>query len=139
MGLFSRKKKEDFDLPPLPKLPGLDSGLPRAPEPPRAHRLAKPMPDMPNFGKLPEFEAKHEALPELQPLPSAGGPEFPELPSELQPSVGITRPRAPMARQGPRAAPTQQIGTTDRTPVFIRIDKYKKALDTIRQMQGKLD
>ena len=142
MALFKRKKevkKEAGQSQELPKLPE----LPRLPELPNALNKLKP-------GELPSKppEAKPAGALEIGNLPSSFGPEnigripplkekrtlelseTTNLPGQLTPT--IPQPSIPMA---PTLSPKLSKKVE---PVYIRIDKFKSAVNSFQEIQNKI-
>jgi hypothetical protein len=126
MGVFSKKKKKEADIPRLPSLPEL--------------------PDLPNFENHPE----KKELSKLPSFPSSmtgdkfsqdsikGAVDEPEDDEEEMMSLAMPQPPQNKSITPERIAPMQKPVVLEKDPIFIRIDKFEESLKIFTKTKEKI-
>jgi len=134
MGLFKKKKevKEEPELSELPKLPE----LPRTPELPKFPELSKPETERPSFPNSNTRNLGQEAVESAITAPNEIPPAKEKKTFEM-PEKSMPMPQLPRIQSIPTPPPMPKYSKKIE-PAYIRIDKFKSAINSFQEIQAKI-
>ena len=155
MALFGRKKKQapvqpqsfgQATFPPVTPHTSAAPGQMTAPKGTLAQNLGLDK-DVTKLPPLPSISPRDSAFTQkdnFPPLPTTKADDLPPLPDDLPPlpktSVATATPKmAPMGPEPLAPEPSLKPAEPKRAPVFIRIDKYQEIIDTVNQMESRIN